>query len=136
MKTFFIAEELDQSVVEKMDSSKTTLSTEMEAFEASWEDDQSKPTLSKISLQTPKGDLLAVVGKVGSGKSSLLSALLGEMGKLRGRIGVTGQLAYVPQQAWIQNATVRENILFGRAYNRQLYKKVRWQRDRHRETRR
>ena len=46
------------------------------------------------------------------------------MGKLRGRIGVSGKLAYVPQQAWIQNMTVRDNILFGGPYNKQLYNKV------------
>jgi ABC-type multidrug transport system fused ATPase/permease subunit len=65
------------------------------------------------------------VGSIGSGKSSLLSALLGEMYKLNdGKINVNGSIAYVAQQAWIQNATIRENILFGRDYNEHFYNKI------------
>jgi ABC-type multidrug transport system fused ATPase/permease subunit len=65
-----------------------------------------------------------VVGKVGNGKSSLLSALIGEMYKFSGNVNVTGRIAYAPQQAWVQNTTLRENILFGRAYDETLYKRV------------
>ncbi|KAM9779656.1 multidrug resistance-associated protein 1-like [Neosynchiropus ocellatus] len=71
------------------------------------------PTLKKLNVLIPEGSLVAVVGHVGSGKSSLLSALLGEMEKMEGSIGVKGSVAYVPQQAWIQNATLKDNILFG-----------------------
>uniref|UniRef100_A0A3P8UPJ9 ATP binding cassette subfamily C member 3 n=1 Tax=Cynoglossus semilaevis TaxID=244447 RepID=A0A3P8UPJ9_CYNSE len=74
-----------------------------------------------INLMVPQGSLLAVVGHVGSGKSSLISALLGEMEKLEGEVSIRGSVAYVPQQAWIQNATLRDNILFGKAYNEQKY---------------
>ena len=56
---------------------------------------------------------MAIIGKVGSGKSSLLSGLLGEMHKLNDNlININGSIAYIPQQAWIQNATVKNNILF------------------------
>lgn len=66
-----------------------------------------------------------VLGKVGSGKSSLLSGLLGEMHKLNeGHVNVNGSTAYVPQQAWIQNATLRDNILFGVDYDERLYDKI------------
>lgn len=66
-----------------------------------------------------------MVGGIGSGKSSLLSALLGEMYKLNeGKINVNGSIAYVSQQAWIQNSTVRDNILFGRDYNELYYNRV------------
>ena len=67
-------------------------------------------TLSNINLTIPKGSLVAVVGVVGAGKSSLLQALLGEMQKLSGRVNISGdlKLAYVAQQAWIQNETVRK----------------------------
>uniref|UniRef100_A0A8C8JDS0 Uncharacterized protein n=1 Tax=Oncorhynchus tshawytscha TaxID=74940 RepID=A0A8C8JDS0_ONCTS len=75
-----------------------------------------------INLMVPQGSLLAVVGHVGCGKSSLVSALLGEMEKLEGHISIRGSVAYVPQQAWIQNATLRDNILFGKAYNEQKYR--------------
>lgn len=68
--------------------------------------------------------MIAVVGSVGSGKSSLLSSVLGEMNKFRGRINVNGTLSYVPQQAWIQNATVKDNILFGKEFDKKFYEKV------------
>lgn len=61
---------------------------------------------------------------MGAGKSSLLSALLNETEKLHGFVGVHGRVAYVPQQAWIQSMTIRENILFNKAYNAQLYEEV------------
>jgi ABC-type multidrug transport system fused ATPase/permease subunit len=62
---------------------------------------------------------------VGSGKSSLISGLLGEMHKLNeGRININGSTAYVPQQAWIQNATVKNNILFSLDHDEVLYQKV------------
>ncbi|XP_061089118.1 ATP-binding cassette sub-family C member 3 isoform X4 [Conger conger] len=80
--------------------------------------------LHNISLMVPQGSLLAVVGNVGCGKSSLVAALLGEMEKLEGDISIRGSVAYVPQQAWIQNATLRDNILFGNPYNEQKYRGV------------
>ena len=67
---------------------------------------------------------MAVVGTVGSGKSSLLSALLGDMIRVRGEANIKGKIAYVPQQAWMQNATLKNNILFGRTYQKDLYEKV------------
>ncbi|XP_062859407.1 ATP-binding cassette sub-family C member 3 isoform X2 [Trichomycterus rosablanca] len=82
------------------------------------------PALHNINMMVPQGSLLAVVGHVGCGKSSLVSALLGEMEKLDGHISVKGSVAYVPQQAWIQNATLRDNILFGRPYVEQKYRCV------------
>uniref|UniRef100_A0AAR2KFH3 ATP-binding cassette, sub-family C (CFTR/MRP), member 2 n=1 Tax=Pygocentrus nattereri TaxID=42514 RepID=A0AAR2KFH3_PYGNA len=66
-----------------------------------------------VSLDINPGSLVAVVGAVGSGKSSLISALLGEMHNLSGSVNIKGSVAYVPQQAWIQNATLKDNILFG-----------------------
>ncbi|KAL0180196.1 hypothetical protein M9458_025638, partial [Cirrhinus mrigala] len=77
-----------------------------------------------INVMVPQGSLLAVVGHVGCGKTSLVSALLGEMEKQEGQISIRGSVAYVPQQAWIQNATLRDNILFGRPYVEQKYRCV------------
>ncbi len=80
--------------------------------------------LKNISFEIKKNKLVAVVGRVGSGKSSLLSALLGEMEKLEGNVNTYGRVAYVPQQAWIQNSTLRQNIIFTNEYNENYYKKV------------
>uniref|UniRef100_A0A8B9GD33 Multidrug resistance-associated protein 1 n=1 Tax=Amazona collaria TaxID=241587 RepID=A0A8B9GD33_9PSIT len=77
-----------------------------------------------INFTVPEGSLVAVVGQVGCGKSSLLSALLGEMDKKEGYVVVKGSVAYVPQQAWVQNATLQDNIIFGREMNESRYKRV------------
>ncbi|KAF9215156.1 Multidrug resistance-associated protein 1 [Podila verticillata] len=81
-------------------------------------------TLQSINLQVRNGTLTAIVGRVGQGKSSLFSALLGEMYKLQGKIQISGRLAYVPQQAWIVNASLRDNILFGNAFDESRYNAV------------
>ncbi|XP_067572446.1 ATP-binding cassette sub-family C member 3 isoform X1 [Pseudorca crassidens] len=82
------------------------------------------PTLHSLDIQVPKGALVAVVGPVGCGKSSLLSALLGEMEKLEGKVYMKGSVAYVPQQAWIQNCTLQENVLFGQALDPKRYQQA------------
>nr|XP_044603416.1 multidrug resistance-associated protein 1 [Equus asinus] len=82
------------------------------------------PTLSGITFSVPEGSLVAVVGQVGCGKSSLLSALLAEMEKVEGHVAIKGSVAYVPQQAWIQNDSLQENILFGRQLQERYYKAV------------
>ncbi|XP_055919617.1 multidrug resistance-associated protein 1-like isoform X7 [Eupeodes corollae] len=88
----------------------------------SWGDENA--ILKNINMEVKKNSLVAIVGTVGSGKSSIISAFLGEMDKLNGRVNTVGSVAYVPQQAWIQNATLRDNILFGKEYDRKRYQKV------------
>ncbi|KAF9140749.1 hypothetical protein BGX30_006056 [Mortierella sp. GBA39] len=83
-----------------------------------------RPTLANINLQISEGHLTAVVGRIGQGKSSLLSALMGEMYKMQGTVKVYGDLAYVPQQPWILNATVQENITFGKQFDQDHYDRV------------
>ncbi|XP_034796002.1 ATP-binding cassette sub-family C member 11 [Pan paniscus] len=80
--------------------------------------------LHKINLVVSKGMMLGVCGNTGSGKSSLLSAILEEMHLLEGSVGVQGSLAYVPQQAWIVSGNIRENILMGGAYDKARYLQV------------
>lgn len=67
---------------------------------------------------------MAVIGSVGAGKSSLMSAAIGEMEKISGTVDVKGSVAFVTQEAWIQNNTLRENILFGRKMNVKNYRKA------------
>ncbi|KAJ1730729.1 hypothetical protein LPJ61_002870, partial [Coemansia biformis] len=80
--------------------------------------------LGEIDIEIPHGSLVAVVGPVGSGKSSLASALVGEMDCISGRISRGGTLSYAPQAPWIMNETVRENIVFGLPFNPQKYADV------------
>ncbi|XP_061222665.1 multidrug resistance-associated protein 1-like isoform X6 [Neopsephotus bourkii] len=82
------------------------------------------PVLKNLSVSIPEGSLVAVVGEVGSGKSSFLSAVLGEMEKLEGTAQRRGSVAYASQQAWIQNGTLQENILFGANLHRPYYELV------------
>ncbi|KAH9499530.1 Multidrug resistance-associated protein 1 [Bulinus truncatus] len=87
-------------------------------------DRQLLPVLSNINLNIPEGKLVAVVGHIGSGKSSLLSAILGEMEKVSGDVVVKGSVGYLPQQAWIQKMTIQQNILFHRQYHHSRYSRV------------
>ena len=74
-------------------------------------------TLEGVTFSVKKGQLIAVVGAVGSGKSSLLSGLLGEMNLQEGKVRVAGSVAYCDQRPWILNTTVKDNILFGLDYD-------------------
>jgi ABC-type multidrug transport system fused ATPase/permease subunit len=78
-------------------------------------------SLKGINLQIPRGQLVAIVGPVGSGKSSLLLAILGEMKALTGEITIGGDIGYSPQRSWIMNGSVRDNILFGRELDEARY---------------
>ncbi|KAF1319126.1 Abc transporter c family member 5, partial [Globisporangium splendens] len=80
--------------------------------------------LKNVNTTVKKGDLVVVCGSVGGGKSSLCAALLGEMEKLSGSVFVRGRVAYYSQQPWIQNMTIRDNILFGNHFDRQKYEAV------------
>uniref|UniRef100_A0A2P2M4L9 ABC-type xenobiotic transporter n=2 Tax=Rhizophora mucronata TaxID=61149 RepID=A0A2P2M4L9_RHIMU len=77
--------------------------------------------LNSVTLCLPKGSLVAVIGEVGSGKSSLLCAILGEMQQISGLIWSSGSVAYVPQVPWIQSGTIRDNVLFGMPYDSERY---------------
>uniref|UniRef100_A0A4W5QYA3 ABC-type glutathione-S-conjugate transporter n=1 Tax=Hucho hucho TaxID=62062 RepID=A0A4W5QYA3_9TELE len=120
IQDFLSHEELDLESVDRNNTA-TDSSVTVVNGKFTWAK-QDPPALHNINLMVPQGSLLAVVGHVGCGKSSLVSALLGEMEKLEGHISIRGSVAYVPQQAWIQNATLRDNILFGKAYNEQKYR--------------
>ncbi|XP_043382192.1 ATP-binding cassette sub-family C member 12 isoform X5 [Chelonia mydas] len=85
------------------------------------EEDSAAIALYNLSFTVKKGKVLGICGNVGSGKSSVISAILGQMYLYDGTVGVDGTLAYVSQQAWIFHETVRRNILFGEEYNEERY---------------
>ncbi|KAF5736367.1 putative mgatp-energized glutathione s-conjugate pump [Tripterygium wilfordii] len=88
----------------------------------SWDSKAEKPTLADINLDIPVGSLVAVVGGTGEGKTSLISAMLGELPPVAdASVVVRGTVAYVPQVSWIYNASVRDNILFGSDYESARY---------------
>ncbi|KAL6650382.1 hypothetical protein ACP70R_009307 [Stipagrostis hirtigluma subsp. patula] len=80
--------------------------------------------LKGINVEVRRGELAAVVGTVGSGKSSLLSCIMGEMHKVSGKVSICGSTAFVAQTAWIRNGTIQENILFGKPMHPERYSEV------------
>ncbi len=83
--------------------------------------DDAPASLTGIDVAVPRGSLVAIVGPVGSGKSSLLLGLIGEMRKTRGEVKFGGSIGYCPQSAWVTSSTIRENILFGQAFDEDRY---------------
>ncbi|KAJ3356690.1 hypothetical protein HDU91_005517, partial [Kappamyces sp. JEL0680] len=91
------------------------------------QDDKSQQAPAKftdISFAIPRGKLVAICGPVGSGKSSILSALIGDMKKKAGEVVISGSVAYCQQQAWIMNSTLQENILFGQPFDETKFNQV------------
>ncbi|NWX34149.1 MRP1 protein, partial [Notiomystis cincta] len=85
---------------------------------------ETSPCLRSIDLSVPQGSLLAVVGQVGAGKSSLLAAVLGELEATDGCVTTKDTVAYVPQEAWVLNASVEDNILFGKEMDETWFNRV------------
>nr|KAI8765064.1 multidrug resistance-associated protein 1-like [Biomphalaria glabrata] len=99
------------------------MAVQLENASFSWEI-TGQPCLRNLNFKVTPGSLVAVIGPVGAGKSSLLLALLGEMYKREGFINIQSSVAYVPQQSWIRNSTVRENITFGKQFDKELYEQT------------
>nr|XP_057912072.1 multidrug resistance-associated protein 1-like [Doryrhamphus excisus] len=121
--SFLCQDELKWDNMERLPLSKDGDGVLIEEGYFAWSGD-GPPCLQRVNLKVKSGTLVAVVGHVGSGKSSLLSAILGEMEKRGGSVLVRGSMGYVPQQAWIQNATLTENILFGLERKESWYHRV------------
>ncbi|MED6173013.1 Multidrug resistance-associated protein 4 [Stylosanthes scabra] len=121
---YMLSRELSNDSVEREEGCGGNTAVEVFDGTFSWDDDSLQHDLKNINLEIRKGDLTAIVGTVGSGKSSLLASILGEMRKVSGKVRVCGSTAYVAQTSWIQNGTIEENILFGMPMNRHKYNEV------------
>lgn len=126
LTAFFTAEELQADAVilrgaveEQGDES---ISVRDGTF--SWDRYANRNALEDINFTAAKGELTCVVGRVGAGKSSFLQALLGDLWKVKGQVVVHGKTAYVAQQPWVMNASVKENILFGHRYDSMFYEQT------------
>ena len=86
----------------------------------------SMPTvvLEHLTIDIHRGQCIAIVGPVGSGKSAFCNTILREMKKTEGTLSVHGTIAYAAQTAWILNASIKDNILFGQSYDRKRYRKI------------
>ncbi|XP_058473003.1 multidrug resistance-associated protein 1-like isoform X1 [Solea solea] len=123
LTNFLCQDELRPDNVEKLPHSAGGNAIVIEGGVFSWSHDDS-PCLQSINVKVKTGSLVAVVGHVGSGKSSLLSAMLGEMERRCGFVSVKGSVGYAPQQAWVQNASVKDNIVFGGERKESWYHRV------------
>ncbi|XP_078427734.1 multidrug resistance-associated protein 5 isoform X2 [Wolffia australiana] len=121
---FLLEEELQEDATVAVPRGSTDLAVEIKQGEFGWDPSSSRPTLSGIDLKVGKGMRVAVCGVVGSGKSSFLSCILGEIPKMSGEVRISGSAAYVSQSAWIQSGNIEENILFGSPMDKRRYKNV------------
>ncbi|KAM7110962.1 ATP-binding cassette sub-family C member 4 isoform 1-T1 [Molossus nigricans] len=122
IKNFLLLDEIKQCSPEPPADGKTIV--QVQDLTTFWDKVSETPTLQDLSFTVRPGELLAVVGPVGAGKSSLLSAVLGELSPSQGLVTVHGRIAYVAQQPWVFSGTVRSNILFGKKYEKERYEKV------------
>ncbi|KAL7183143.1 hypothetical protein ACSBR1_041762 [Camellia fascicularis] len=122
---FLEAPELqDRHMKQKHDAKGHEKSIFINSSRISWDASSLKPTLTNINLAVEPGEKIAVCGEVGSGKSTLIATILGEISNINGIVQVHGKIAYVAQTAWIQTGTIQENILFGSNMDFHRYQEV------------
>ncbi|KAI4378585.1 hypothetical protein MLD38_016045 [Melastoma candidum] len=121
---FLLEEELQDDATLVLPRGISKFSVEITNGEFYWDAASPRPTLSGIQLKVEAGMHVAVCGTVGSGKSSFLSCILGEIPKTAGEVRICGTAAYVSQSAWIQSGNIEENILFGSPMDKAKYKSV------------
>ncbi|KAJ4303081.1 ATP-binding cassette glutathione S-conjugate transporter ycf1 [Kalmusia sp. IMI 367209] len=124
--SFLTAEELQEEAViwEKAVEENGEESVRVREASFTWNRHEERGALYDINFSAHKGELACIVGRVGAGKSSLLQAVLGDLWKTKGEVVVRGKTAYVPQSAWVMNASVRENIVFGHRWDAQFYEQT------------
>uniref|UniRef100_A0AAX7THM5 Multidrug resistance-associated protein 4 n=1 Tax=Astatotilapia calliptera TaxID=8154 RepID=A0AAX7THM5_ASTCA len=124
IKNFLLLEEIERKNIMLPLAEKGGNSIEIEKLTCYWDKSLDAPSLQNVSITAKSHQLLTVIGPVGAGKSSLLSAILGELPRDTGTLKVKGQLTYASQQPWVFPGTIRSNILFGRELNPKKYEQV------------
>lgn len=117
-------DEIQSDTVLHRSRNDTEFSVEIDGGTFSWNIESGSATLDGINLKVKRGMKVAICGTVGSGKSSLLSCVLGELLKQSGTVKISGAKAYVPQSPWILTGDIRENILFGNPYDSDKYNRT------------
>ncbi|KAK7866066.1 hypothetical protein R5R35_013565 [Gryllus longicercus] len=97
---------------------------DIDRLRARWLPNAITDTLSGVTVHVPPGKLCAVIGPVGAGKTSLLLSLLGELPPVAGEAKVGGSVAYAAQEPWLFAASLRSNVVFGRAFDARRYRDV------------
>ncbi|KAM1873466.1 hypothetical protein ACFX13_007298 [Malus domestica] len=122
--SFLCLDDLQPDVIENIPRGSSDTAVEIVDGNFSWDLSSPNPTLKDINFKVSRGMRVAVCGTVGSGKSSLLSCILGEVPKISGTLKLCGTKAYVSQSPWIQSGKIEENILFGKQMDRESYERV------------
>ncbi|KAJ1441278.1 P-loop containing nucleoside triphosphate hydrolase [Sesbania bispinosa] len=122
--SFLCLDDMQSDIVEKLPQGSSDTAIEVVDGNFSWDLFSPNATLKNINLRVFHGMKVAICGTVGSGKSALLSCILGEVPKISGTLKVCGTKAYVAQSPWIQSGKIEENILFGKEMDREKYEKV------------
>ncbi|KAI3658482.1 hypothetical protein MP638_001908 [Amoeboaphelidium occidentale] len=123
---FLDSEEIEELQIAPAIAGNEDLACEIKDADFRWDGgDTDAPTIKDINLTIKKGQKVAVIGDVGAGKSSLLCALLGQIRQTKGdKLKVFASTSYVSQEAWLFNDTLRQNILFGKDYDKEKYLEV------------
>jgi ABC-type multidrug transport system fused ATPase/permease subunit len=127
LEEFLMLEEFEESISQER---KTNIlvdgkdAVNVDCITAKWNADVKEDTLKHIDLRAKRGTLIAIIGQVGSGKSSLLQAILGELPLSSGSINISGKISYACQEPWVFASTIRQNIVFGRPFDRKRYSEV------------
>ncbi|RLN11969.1 ABC transporter C family member 8-like isoform X1 [Panicum miliaceum] len=124
IERFLLEDEIREEDVKRVPSDNSDIRVQVQDGNFSWNANIADLSLRNVNLSISRGEKVAVCGPVGSGKSSLLYALLGEIPRISGSVEVFGSVAYVSQNSWIQSGTVRDNILFGKPFNKEVYEKA------------
>ncbi|XP_008792063.2 ABC transporter C family member 3-like isoform X4 [Phoenix dactylifera] len=124
ISSFLCLEDLQPDMVQRLPRGSSEVAIEVSNGSFSWDLSSEIPTLKDLNFQVLQGMSVAVCGTVGSGKSSLLSCILGEVPKISGTVKLCGTMAYVSQSPWIQSGKIQENILFGKEMDAEKYDKV------------
>uniref|UniRef100_H2SRT7 Cystic fibrosis transmembrane conductance regulator n=1 Tax=Takifugu rubripes TaxID=31033 RepID=H2SRT7_TAKRU len=124
IQEFLMLEEIINNNPSLPQEKEKNASVEIQNLTCYWDKHVDAPSLQNVSFSLNSNQLIAVIGPVGAGKSSLLSSILGELPKEKGVLTVSGQMTYASQQPWVYPGTIRSNILFGKEMDPQKYERV------------
>ncbi|XP_031480163.1 ABC transporter C family member 3-like [Nymphaea colorata] len=124
ISSFLQLEDMQPDAIEKLPKDNFIPAVEICDGTFSWDPLSSHSTLQNLNLKVNHGMKIAVCGPVGSGKTSLLSCMLGEVPRISGTVRLSGRTAYVAQSSWVQGGKIEENILFGKEMDRERYEHV------------
>ena len=119
---YFTAPELQMDAVLRSDSVQHgEESVRIRDATFTWNTDDGRNVLQDINFNARRAELTCIVGRVGAGKSSMLSTMLGDLHKIKGEVVMRGSTAYVAQSPWVMNASVRDNVTFGHRWDPTFY---------------